>query len=245
MDSQMQLLLTNIKEKMDSQTIAITEAVTTSVMKQIDEKLKLILEENKGLKVEVQRLNEKIKNLESEKKGNNLVIFGLEEDRENGLNLIEMLVDTMIKTGFDITKQDINKAFRIGVFKGTTRPVLISFVNAWKRNEILRNKKKLPKNISIKEDFTKEVLEKRKELLPILEEERKKGRIAFIKQDKLIVKDKGELSRDKRKREPTSSPKEADNATEQIKAPQKINKINAFHRLYRGRSQSNLEHKNE
>ncbi|KAF9405847.1 hypothetical protein HW555_000171 [Spodoptera exigua] len=39
-----------------------------------------------------------------------------------------------------------------------------------------------------------------------LEEEKKKGNIAYLKHDKLIVKKPGDNSRDKRRREPSDSP---------------------------------------
>ncbi|GBP58744.1 hypothetical protein EVAR_35523_1 [Eumeta japonica] len=92
---------------------------------------------------------------------------------------------------------------------------------------------KLPKNIYVKEDFSKEVLERRKGLIPQLNEERKKGRIAYIKYDKLVVEGEASEMRDKRKRDQSASPKKT-NDTEND--PTKINKINAFERVYRSRA---------
>lgn len=95
----------------------------------------------------------------------------------------------------------------------------------------MRNKKKLPKNIYVKEDFSKEILEKRKVLIPQLKE----GRIAYIKYDKLVVEGEASGMRDKRKRDQSASPKTT-NDTENT--PAKINKINAFERMYRNRAHS-------
>lgn len=70
----------------------------------------------------------------------------------------------------------------------------------------MKNKPNLPQGINIKEDYPKEILDKRKQLQPQVEEEIKKGNIAYIKYDKIIVK-KPKENRDKRKRETSDSPK--------------------------------------
>lgn len=83
-----------------------------------------------------------------------------------------------------------------------------------------KNKANRPPAVNVKEDFSIEVLEKRKQLLPRLEEERKKGNIAYLKSDKLIVKRPTDNTRDKRKREDSGSP----NALNQKKINAKENK---------------------
>ncbi|XP_063618245.1 uncharacterized protein LOC134791133 [Cydia splendana] len=60
--------------------------------------------------------------------------------------------------------------------------------------------------IYMKEDYSKEVLEKRKQLQSQVEEEKKKGNIAFLVHDKLVVKKPKENTREKRKREESKSP---------------------------------------
>ncbi|CAG4967606.1 unnamed protein product [Parnassius apollo] len=78
-------------------------------------------------------------------------------------------------------------------------------------------------------------IQKRRELIPQLKEERRKGRIAFIKYDKLVVKGEAGGMRDKRKRDQSASPK---TMNETGNGRLKINKINAFERIYRNRSHS-------
>lgn len=229
----MQLLFSKIKEEMEKQTANLTDSITKAVLEKIDDKLKPIIKENLYMKNEIEKLNKKIKYLEREGKDNNLIFHGFEENIENK-NLIETVTNTLKKSGFEICKQDINKAFRIGKPNEKARPVLINMLNGWKKTEILRNKKKLPKNIFVREDFSKEILEKRKELMPQLEKERRKGRIAFIKYDKLVVKGELGATRDKRKRDQSISP---NLTTITESTPLKINKINAFERMYRNRSQ--------
>ncbi|KAK9887268.1 hypothetical protein WA026_021120 [Henosepilachna vigintioctopunctata] len=56
------------------------------------------------------------------------------------------------------------------------------------------------------EDYPKHILEIQKKLQPKVEEERKKGNLAYIKHDKLIVKQLNDLGPEKRKREQIGSP---------------------------------------
>lgn len=237
MDDQMEMLLSKIKFEMKKQTTTLTESITTAILKQMEDKLKPIIEENRYLKDEVEKLNNKIKYMEIRKKENNLIFYGYEESGKNE-NTLELITTSLSDSGVEIFKQDINKAFRIGKEQGKARPILVNMLNSWKKIEILRNKKQLPKNIFVKEDFTKEMLEKRKELLPKLKEERSKGRIAYIKHDKLIIKEETSTVRDKRKREQSASPKIASGAGN---SKPKINKINAFEHMYRNRSHSTSE----
>ena len=232
MDQQMQLLFVKIKEEMDKQTTILTDSITKSVLKEMDKKLKPIIEENLYLKNEVHSLNEKVKRLELGKKENNLVFYGFNEPTEH-MNLEELVSNTLNNSGIHINKTDINKAYRIGKAKDKARPVLVNILNGWKRAEILRSKKKLPKNIYVQEDFSLEVLQKRKELVPQLQEERRKGRIAFIKYDKLVVKGETGNMGDKRKREQSTSPKTTNKTTEDRP---KINKISAYERMCKSRA---------
>lgn len=67
----------------------------------------------------------------------------------------------------------------------------------------------------------------RKELKVKQLEEIKKGKIAFIRYDRLVVKDRTYTAKEgeKRKRMPTDSPTQQDNENV-LKAPSKINKTN-------------------
>ncbi|XP_045536038.1 uncharacterized protein LOC123721407 [Papilio machaon] len=138
----------------------------------------------------------------------------------------------------EINKQWINKIHRIGVkdkAKGKPRPIIVSLVNAWKKQEILKNKKKIKSEIYITEDFPKAVLEKRRALQPQLEEEKNKGNFCFIKYDKLVVL-KNNKNTEKRKRKP-STPKSNTTADNEHANLRKLSKLNAFDML-RARSNS-------
>lgn len=232
----MEMLLERIKEQMNIQTEIITESVTEKVSANIDQKLNMIIEENKNLKFEVKQLQDKIKFMDNERRRNNLIIFGANEmQHESVITRVQTIIET--ETKLKIEPNEINKAYRLGPKGVNTRPILVSFTTSWKRNEILKNRKKSNSEIYFKEDFTKETLEKRKELLPKLKEERDKGKIAYLKGEKLIVKEPEEATRDKRKRDSQDSPTTPPN-NEPKQAPKKINKTNLFDYMGRGRSAS-------
>ncbi|CAH2109102.1 unnamed protein product [Euphydryas editha] len=80
-------------------------------------------------------------------------------------------------------------------------------------------------------------MEIRKSLQPKLIEERKKGNFAYIKYDKLIIKENSRTN-DKRKREkPTSPQAELHPRKQQTLSSSKNNRINAFD-MMRSRSHS-------
>ncbi|CAF4942461.1 unnamed protein product [Pieris macdunnoughi] len=119
---------------------------------------------------------------------------------------------------------------RIGRIKeNKIKPVLISFANNWKKSEIIKMKRSL-KDSYITKDFSKEILEKRRELKPKLIEERAKGNTAYIKYDQLIVKE-GNPIKEKRKRDQLTSPDNQNQAKKTTVTSSSIikeNKKNAF-----------------
>ncbi|CAB3252103.1 unnamed protein product [Arctia plantaginis] len=148
----------------------------------------------------------KITFLEKEKRMSNLVIFGIEEKGKSEIELVDYVKEIIAESGTHLDSQEISYIKRIGTQSDKNRPVKISLTTTWKKHLIFRNKRNLPANVYIKEDFPKEILEIRKQLQPKLQEERENGNIAFIKYDKLIVKKPGTTYREKRKREFSGSP---------------------------------------
>lgn len=205
-DSQMEILLSKINEKFNEQTITLSTEITKNVMEALDEKLKILREENNNLKNKVTILEQKITFLEKEKRRNNLILFGIEEKGKTEMELVDYVKDIIVEAGIHLESQEITYVKRIGTQSDKSRPVLISLTTTWKKHLILRNKRNLPTNVYIKEDFSKEVLEIRKQLQPKVEAEREKGNVAFIKYDKLIVKKPRSNEREKRKRGTSGSP---------------------------------------
>ena len=199
----MSTLYSMMKQEMEKQANLIT-ANTEKIMLSIDEKIKPLIEENKNLKIEIEVLNKKITTLEDMNKKNNIIIHGIKESETNYLQLYNNIKQFFQKVDVNIENYDINKMYRIGKNKiEKVRPVLISFTSYNKKAEVMRNKKKVTEDIYITEDFSKETIQKRKELLPQLKEERKKGNVAYIWNNKLIVKPR---ENEKRKRDNSTSP---------------------------------------
>ncbi|KAL0882524.1 hypothetical protein ABMA27_000986 [Loxostege sticticalis] len=237
MEGQFQLLFDKMKIEMQNQTAELKDSITKSIMESMDKKLIPIVEENKKLKIRVDTLEKEIESLKRAGKSNNIVVFGIEEKEKSTIELLRELKDNIKQDlNIDIVDNEVNKIHRIGKKdpgSNKPRPVICSFVNYWKKNEIIKNKKNL-KNIYIMEDYSKEALKKRKELQTKLVEERNKGKIAYLKNDKLIIKDNN-TSQEKRKRDTPSSPN-----TQPKKQPTlfatKANRTNAFDKM---RSRSN------
>lgn len=207
MDKNMELLLQKLEEKLDKQAEQITQSVTRNVMEAIDDKMNTIIEENNYLKNKISELETKIKSLETAKRKNNLVFFGVEEEGKTETELVDHIKDIVEDTGVQMNSQEISNLYRIGKkTENRSRPVVVSLTTMWKKHLILKNKSSLPPNIYVKEDYSKEILEKRKQLQPQLEEEKKKGNIAYLKRDQLIVVKSKDNNREKRKRETSSSP---------------------------------------
>lgn len=175
MDKNMELLLQKLEEKLDKQAEQITQSVTRNVMEAIDDKMNTIIEENNYLKNKISELETKIKWLETAKRKNNLVFFEVEEEGKTETELVDHIKDIVEDTGVQMNSQEISNLYRIGKkTENRSRPVVVSLTTMWKKHLILKNKSSLPPNIYVKEDYSKEILEKRKQLQPQLEEEKKR-----------------------------------------------------------------------
>ncbi|CAG4928113.1 unnamed protein product [Colias eurytheme] len=229
----LQIFLDQMKIEMEKQT--------DNIISQMENKLLPITSEIAHIKLENNKLKEDIAIIENYKRKNNIIIYGLHEIEKSSSDLLEKIT---LKIREDLHVQleqrDINYIHRIGKKdenKSKVRPILLSLVNSWKKNEIMSKKKNL-KDLYLSEDYSKDVLAKRKELLNQLKEERKKGKFAYIKNNKLIVKE-GNPNMEKRKREESASPTLPKQPSKQQII--KSNRINAFDVL-RTRSSSLSSH---
>lgn len=245
MEGPFQILFEKMKLEMQNQTAELKDSITTCIMDKMEEKLSPLMEENKKLKSKIEKLENEIEFLKRKEKDNNIIVFGLEEKETTSSELLQNLKITLKQEiNIDTEDYEINKLYRLGHKNRESnkpRPILCSFISNWKKKEILRNKKNL-KTIQISEDYSKEVLEKRKILQAQLAEERKKGNIAFLKYDKLVVKE-NTISQEKRKREPSVSPSMYNNQSKKqhFVLSAKANRTNAFDMMrHRSNSLSNM-----
>lgn len=185
MEGQFQVLFDKMKIEMQRQTTELTESLTKNIMERMDEKLNPIIEENEKLKQKIGNLEKEIELMKKDKKSNNIIVFGLEENEKSTSELFQSVKETLRgDLNMNIQENEVNKLYRLGKNKvnNKPRPVLCSFVNEWKKDEIMKKKKSF-KNIYVSEDYSKEVLEKRKAFQPQLLEERKKGNTACLRYD--------------------------------------------------------------
>ncbi|XP_022827636.1 uncharacterized protein LOC111357251 [Spodoptera litura] len=233
MSPEMAQLFQMMKTELHQQTATITNAVTESIIHKIDEKLQTIVEENKYLKNEVQRLVQKVKYLDGQNRKNNLVLHGIKETENNPQELFDLIKETINFLDIDINIYETNSYKRIGKRQGGNkiRPILVSFTSFQKKLKILKNKTKMPKPTYITEDFSKETMEMRKNLQEKLKEEKLNGKDAFILNNKIIIKDTTDA--EKRKREASISPNNTNvysptGGSNNVSAPPKLHKTNAF-----------------
>ena len=149
--------------------------------------------------------------MENQSRRNNVKILGLREDKEKETSWeeTEKIVKNIIRNQLQI-KEDIHveRAHRVGkphplgsnddvsdnddaYRPKLTRPIIAKFT-FWKQKErVLRAaKQKKPKDIRLFPDFAKRTLDRRAEKIPELIEQRKKGKIAYLVMDKIVVKDR-------------------------------------------------------
>lgn len=232
MEDQFQLLFDKMKNEMQKQIMELKDSITNSILERMDDKLQPIIEENKNLKTTLETLENEIESLKRGKKQNNLLIFGVKEDEKSTQELLQKVRKIFITDlHIHLEEYEVNKIYRIGKEKSNDkpRPILFSFVNEWKKNEIIKVKKNL-KDVYITEDYTKAVLEKRKLLQAQLKEERRKGNIAYLKFDKIIIRENNNNTfNDKRKREMSSSPQDnTQPKKQQTLKPSTNNRLNAY-----------------
>lgn len=248
MDHTMELWFAKLDDKLNQQTVTITTTVTANVMEALNEKIDVIMQENKNLKTQIVKLEQKLDRMEMEKRKNNLVFFGIEEKGKRETELVDYIKAIIEETGIQIASQEISNIYRIGAQSNKNRPVVVSLTTIWKKHLILKNKSLLPHGIYVKEDYPKSVLEIRKQLQPKVRHEREKGNIAFIKYDKLIIKKPNDLGPEKRKREQTGSPTQTQKKTHPaiaktptVTSAKDVIKPSILNYMVRGRSSSQSE----
>lgn len=91
----------------------------------------------------------------------------------------------------DVSLNDINFIRRIGRNSLEKKPILIKFVSFRKKIEVLRLAKNLKgSSVSLSENYSNEIRQSRRLLLPFLYKARSIQCKAFLRQDKLIINDK-------------------------------------------------------
>lgn len=185
-----------------------TNAVNQNINRQLQPLIKDMITTRAQLNVH--DLKHKI--CEKERVKKNVIVFGLkEQEHESSKDLQNKLIQIVTRhLRVDFIERDVDYITRIGKKKepfstpSHARPVLVRLVSMNKKLEILKNKNRLRRSslpdVRIEEDFPPEVREKRKALLQEVEEHRRQGKIAYIKYDQIVVKEKTEEFNENKKR---------------------------------------------
>ena len=164
---------------------------------------------NKDINENLDEIKDKQEYLENHSRRNNITLLGVpEDDDEKSWDDTELIVKTLIKNELGIPDEvAIERAHRVRKkvqprpqskkehgshveSASTPRPrPIIAKIQSWKVKENILKiaRKKKPKNVLFLNDFSQRTLEKRAENIPRMLEERKKGNVAFLHMDKLIV----------------------------------------------------------
>ncbi|CAH0404044.1 unnamed protein product [Chilo suppressalis] len=191
----------------------LAKRFSLEVSSAINDSLKPLAEENKQLKLEIETLQSKVYNLQKEIRKNNLILHGVTETQTNSAELRVKVSQTLNKTcnNTEVREWDeweVSDVKKLGNSSpDKTRPIMVTLTLTWRKIELLKNNKNFPSGIYVTPDYPKEILLKRKELMKEKEEKEKKGNIAYIRYDKLIVRSK-EDRENNRKRLPSKSPSE-------------------------------------
>ena len=167
----------------------VTEQVTLNMSRMFEEKLLLVEKNYENVKDRMENQEERIQALERQARKNNLVFFGIEEN-EKTYESLERNVITWVEhyLSVKLNYADIQEVKRIGKKDERIRPIVVTFSTLGTKIKIMKQKSELKgTHYYIKEDYPKQILEKRRELQKQLQTERENGNIAVIKYDRLIV----------------------------------------------------------
>jgi len=150
-----------------------------------------LLNENELLKQGLTEQEKRIEKLEREIRKNKIVIHGVEEQKEESDMQIKEKI-RVILTEMDVsinTEEELTQIRRLGKeYEGRIRPIMIE-VRSWnKKIEIFNATKKLRgTKIYFEEDFSKEIIKQRKELIVFMKQYRKEGHHAILKYNNLLI----------------------------------------------------------
>lgn len=151
-------------------------------------------------------LNEKTDYAEAQSKRNNLIFDGINESDGESWSDSEEKVRKLMSENLklDPRKIELERAHRTGKSSETAtrpRPIVVKFLRYKDKVEVLSLAKELKgTNIYINEDFSEAVRQKRKDLLPAMKAARERGDLAYLRYDKLIVRQSTQKPQERKSR---------------------------------------------
>lgn len=217
-------MLRNLQNKFDEQTKELRDmkqSIPQIINNNIDNKFANLEFKYNSLEKTITQQGRRIQQLERTTRQKNLIVFGIEENERSYYDLQERIV-RIINQYMEINcnKENIAEVRRLGKKQddGKIRPTIVSLTTMGMKIDLLKNKKKLNDSpYYIKEDFPPEILEERKKLTTQMLEERKNGRIAFLKYNKLVV-----IPEDKHNHQYHKKPSSGSNKRQLSESPENI-----------------------
>ena len=170
---------------------------TKSDIKAVENFCKTMEEKNKELDKQKERMDSKLLELERRSMRENLMFFGIEEseDEENDCSEIIMKFcrENLKMQQADIDQIKLDRAHRMGAKRrNSVRPIVVKFHYYTDREKVrikgvgLREELKR-NNQSVRAQWPKEVLDKRKTLYPIMNREKELGKSVKFVREKLFI----------------------------------------------------------
>ncbi|XP_063369379.1 uncharacterized protein LOC134657745 [Cydia amplana] len=174
-----------------SQIPELEEKISSSIKTHMDEKFENLNGDLGNIHSQIKEQEKRLDLLERNAIQRNLVFFGVEESEKSYFHLQNNIIDIVNnKMKVSILELEVQAVRRMGKKGDRPRPISVTFSTLGKKIKILQTKKELKgSNIYIKEEFPAKIL-KVEELEKKRQEEINKGNTAFIKYDKLVVKEK-------------------------------------------------------
>ncbi|XP_077550630.1 uncharacterized protein LOC144163786 [Haemaphysalis longicornis] len=138
----------------------------------------------------VRQQAEKLVEYENRSRANNLLLYGIEEDKdESDDDLKKAVIENIFKETLGVQVNTIDKIHRLGKKKtGGNRPVIMHFYDSRERERVLQNCGKLKGSlISISRDYAKDTVEVRKKVWQSSASERAAGGKVKLLNDKLKI----------------------------------------------------------
>lgn len=191
----MEKLLHDLRVKIRSDTnITLNEQeerITSKIIENIDKKFEFINQKIEKINEINDEQEKRLTIIEKQIRERNLIFFGVDEGESSYSELEDKIIATIKKTNVNCSKNEIEIVRRIGKQNdGKIRPINLTLTTYGKKIMILKNKKMLEQtNVYLKEDFSPKILEVRKSLHEQLQKERSEGKIAYLRYDRIVIRE--------------------------------------------------------
>lgn len=211
---QMKTELDSKLSSMESRLSEMEEKISTKIITNINQKFDDLHTNLHELRSRLENQEKRLYYLEKSNIERNLIFFGVHENEKSYSdiqNTILQIINKEMKV--PIQAFEIQSIKRFGKKGSKPRPVSVALTTLGMKIIILKNKKRLEgSGIYIDHEFPAPILEKRKTLKLQMKKEVEKGNTAYLKYDKLIIKEKSVDSTHK-KRQLSLSPIQTTSST--------------------------------